>query len=39
MKLTAQQSKVFLTLFVIGLAANLDKGLIGAIAPYLADPA
>lgn len=37
MKLDATQRKVFITLFVIGLSANLDKGMIGAISPYLAD--
>lgn len=33
MKLDATQKKVFLTLFSIGLIANLDKGMIGAISP------
>ncbi|MDO5512004.1 MFS transporter [Corynebacterium sp.] len=37
MKLDTTQKKVFATLFSIGLIANLDKGMIGAISPYLAD--
>lgn len=38
MKLDSTQKKVFLTLFSIGLIANLDKAMIGAIGPFLQNP-
>lgn len=38
MKLTKTQQGTFWTLFVIGLLANIEKGLVGVIAPYLRDP-
>lgn len=37
MKITKVQQGTFWTLFVIGLLANIEKGLVGVIAPYLRD--
>lgn len=39
MNLTKTQKGVFATLFSVGLLANIEKGLAGAIGPFLTDPA
>ncbi|WP_290655358.1 MFS transporter [Kocuria sp.] len=38
MNLTSTQKGIFATLFTVGLLANIEKGLAGAIGPFLTDP-